>query len=247
MQRPVLSTFPGWDLLGRAFHEAGFCVVHSPEWLWGQDVRNWHSVAGVFQGVIGGPPCQAFSRLAHMVRQNGYEPKFGNLIPDFERIVEESECDWFVMEEVPDAPVPHPVGYGVHDFLLNNRDLGDDVNRLRRISFGCRGERRVLNVDVVALHSQRFEYAATGGSARPVAIGGSGKPKKFRDGKGRMPFNTKSQSAFRELCRKQGLPDGFDLPGFTVESKCKAVGNGVPMRMGHALARGVIETLGLEV
>lgn len=42
-----------------------------------------------------------------------------------------------------------------------------------------------------------------------------------------------------EVARQQGLPADFDLPGWTVAGKCKAVGNGVPMAMGRALAKAV--------
>ena len=237
----VLSLFPGIGLLDQAFEEAGFCVVRGPDVLWGGDIRRFNPPAGKFAGCVGGPPCQSFSRLAHMVRHNGYEPKFGNLIPEFERCVSEAEPQWFVMENVPDAPTPVVPGYGVHSFLLNNRELGEVQNRVRRWSFGWRGERRILMVDTVALEALEFEYAATGGSARPVAIGGSGKPQQFRNGKGGMPFNAKSAAAFREVCRKQGLPDDFDLPPFTVEAKCKAIGNGVPLSMGRAIAKAVME------
>jgi DNA (cytosine-5)-methyltransferase 1 len=240
----VLSLFPGIGLLDMAFEEAGFCVVRGPDVLFGGDIRRFHPLPGRFDGVIGGPPCQWFSRLAHMVRQSGYEPKFGNLIPEFERCVLETGPTWFLMEEVPDAPLPCVEGYEVHAFLLNNRQLGEVQNRVRRWSFGYRGERRVLMVETVALEPSEFEYAATGGSARPVAIGGSGQRKKFRDGKGRMPFNSKSTTAFRDLCQKQGLADGFDLPPFTVEAKCKAVGNGVPLPMGRAIAAAVKLAIG---
>jgi DNA (cytosine-5)-methyltransferase 1 len=72
----VLSLFPGIGLLDMAFEAEGFCVVRGPDVLWGGDIRNFHPPRCRFDGVIGGPPCQAFSRLAHMVRQNGYEPKF---------------------------------------------------------------------------------------------------------------------------------------------------------------------------
>jgi DNA (cytosine-5)-methyltransferase 1 len=95
--------------------------------------------------VIGGPPCQCFSSLAHLVRANGHEPKFGNLIPEFERVVEESECGWFVMEQVPQAPVPAVGGYAVHSFVLNNAwiagddGFGQEQDRTRRFSFGLRG------------------------------------------------------------------------------------------------------------
>jgi DNA (cytosine-5)-methyltransferase 1 len=244
MSQPlVLSLFPGIGLLDMAFEFEGFCVVRGPDVLWGGDIRAFHPSAGRFDGVIGGPPCQAFSRLAHMVRQNGYEPKFGNLIPEFERCVKEAAPRWFVMEEVPDAPVPAVGGYNVDARFLNNRWLGQTANRLRRISFGVRADTshwRVLPIECEALMPVEFEHAATGGSARevPVAIGGSGK-RKGRDGRSRMPFNSKSSDAFREVCRKQGLPEDFDLPPFTVSAKCQAVGNGVPLPMGRAIARAV--------
>lgn len=275
MKQLVLSLFPGIGLLDRAFEEEGFTVVRGPDVIWGGDIRNFHPPAGKFDGVIGGPPCQAFSSLAHMVRHNGYEPKFGNLIPEFERVVGEAWPSWFLMEEVPKAPVPVVQGYGVHDFILNNRQLGEDQNRVRRISFGRFGERQVLMVDVVALESLNFEYAACGGThgeggisremredteaaarararkrGTPILIGGSGKPKPalrkqtLNDCVGN---NVKSESSFQRLCRLQGLPYDFlkDSP-LTVAGKCKAVGNGVPIPMGRALARAVKEAIGIK-
>jgi DNA (cytosine-5)-methyltransferase 1 len=217
-----------------AFEEEGFTVVRGPDVLWGGDIRRFHPPAGKFDGVIGGPPCQAFSRLAHMVRQRGYEPKFGNLIPEFERCIADAGPGWFVMEEVPDAPCPRVEGYAVHSFLLNNRWLGETPNRLRRISFGVRARHAVsLPIQVEALVPFQFEHAATGGSQ----FDGEGKRCKGS----RLPWNAKSEKAFREVCRKQGLPDDFDLPAFTVEAKCKAVGNGVPLAMGRAIARAVMQ------
>lgn len=250
----VLSLFPGIGLLDRAFEEEGFCVVRGPDVLWGGDVRRFHPPTGKFDGVIGGPPCQAFSRLAHMVRQNGLEPRFGNLIPEFERCVVEATPAWFLMENVPDAPVPFggfgggpptPDSYGMHVFLLNNRQcFGDDgepatQNRVRRWTFGTRGGRRVLPIETAALENPVFERAALGGSdTREVSIklGGSGKPKTT------LPFNAKGRRTIGKLCEKQGLPADFaeHLP-FTAAAACKAIGNGVPLPMGRAIARAVKE------
>jgi DNA (cytosine-5)-methyltransferase 1 len=188
-----------------------------------------------------------------MVRQNGYESKFGNLIPEFERCVAEAQPTWFVMENVPDAPTPQVLGYATWSTLLNNRQCFDEdgkpavQNRVRRWTFGDRrrGMPTALMIDTAVFESQEFEYAATGGSSRsvPIAIGGSDKPK-FRGVKGAMPFNSKSRLAFAEVCRKQGLPEGFDIPAFTVEAKCKAVGNGVPIPMARAIAKAVMEATG---
>lgn len=156
----VLSLFPGIGLLDMAFEAEGFTVVRGPDVLWGGDIRTFHPPAGVFDGVIGGPPCQAFSSLAHLVRANGGEPRFGNLIPEFERCVLEASPGWFLMENVPAAPVAmigphlamgddaarenHP-GYRVTDFVICNSwldagdGLGEEQMRKRRWSFGVLG------------------------------------------------------------------------------------------------------------
>lgn len=142
MPQFVLSLFPGIGLLDHAFDLEGFTVVRGPDPIWGGDIRNWHLPAGKFDGVIGGPPCQSFSSLSHLVRANGNEPIFGNLIPEFERCVAESLPDWFIMEEVPQAPVAVVPGYSVHPFLLNNAWLagedgfGQEQERKRMFSFG---------------------------------------------------------------------------------------------------------------
>lgn len=156
MNHLVLSLFPGIGLLDRAFEEEGFCVVRGPDVLWGGDIRNFHPPMGRFDGVIGGPPCQAFSSLAAMVRANGHEPKFGNLIPEFERVVYEADPYWFLMENVPRAPLPEVEGYGVHSFCLNNRQLGEKQHRVRRISFGYVGQKRPLGIDTVVFEHPEF-------------------------------------------------------------------------------------------
>jgi len=52
---------------------------------------------------------------------------------------------------------------------------------------------------------------------------------------------------FREVCRIQGLPDDYDLPGFTAAEKVRAVGNGVPMVLGRVVARAIRRAYGLGV
>src|SRR5438128_447613 len=102
----VLSLFPGIGLLDRAFEEEGFCVVRGPDVLWGGDIRRFNPPAGVFDGVIGGPPCQAFSPLVHMVRAVWGESAIAeNLIPEYERVVEATQPKWFVMENAKPSPL----------------------------------------------------------------------------------------------------------------------------------------------
>lgn len=260
----LLSIFPGIDLLGAAAEELGFCVVRGPDVLWGGDIRKFHPPAGVFGGVFGGPPCQCFSSLRFIVEHNGHKPRFGNMIPEFERCVREAQPQWFLMENVKGAPIPHIEGYGVHPQLFDNRWLGDAASRPRRISFGwlggedcvCAGRWRKghcrakhLHIESVALENLRYEYAAIGGQPRSGLGNGNDRRRKgggLRRGTSCLGLTTRSKETFADLCRKQGLPKGFDLPGMTIEAKCQAVGNGVPMAMGRALFKAIRELLEKE-
>lgn len=246
----ILSLFPGIGLLDAAFELEGFCIVRGPDVLWGGDIHRFHPPAGRFDGVIGGPPCQAFSQLRHIFEAKGHKPKFGNLIPEFERIVAEAAPAWFLMENVPQAPVPSVSGYWVDSRLLNNRELGEAVRRERRWSFGSRGEGCILPVETVALENARSESAALGGYSGTLgrvdkrSVGKKSRSiREYGTGTSCLGQNSKTKWAFAELRRKQGLPDTFDLPGFTVEAKCRAVGNGVPLAMGRAMAKAVREAM----
>lgn len=181
MSGMVLSLFPGIDLFGRAFEEEGFTVVRGPDPLWGGDIRRFHVKAGWFSGVIGGPPCQAFSALRHLVRATGKQPRHGNMIPEYERVVSEAAPSWFVMENVPPAPVPLVAGYAVEDFVLCPTWLGEAQKRKRRFSFGVLGDEPVdlrRFIEYAALELPDAAQAVTAdGRAVPVAIGGSGKIK----------------------------------------------------------------------
>jgi DNA (cytosine-5)-methyltransferase 1 len=235
----VLSLFPGIGLLDMAFEDEGFCVVRGPDLLWGGDIRKFHPPAGAFQGVIGGPPCQAFSRLRFMVEQNGYQVA-PNLIPEFERVVAEARPVWFVMENVPAAPEPTVQGYHVHSQMVADDWVGGVTSRDRRISFGTTDGTR-LYVEQLALHCSDPEHSAMasgGGRPIPVAVGGSGKLKR---GAKSAPKNYgyATADAFENHKRLQGLPADFELPPFTVSAKVKAVGNGVPLPMGRAIAKAV--------
>src|SRR2546430_5458831 len=97
----VLSLFPGIGLLDQAFEQEGFCIVRGPDLLWGGNIKRFHPPAGRFDGIIGGPPCQAFSRLRYVVEHNGGKIA-ENLIPEFERCIAEAQPAWFLMENVPD-------------------------------------------------------------------------------------------------------------------------------------------------
>lgn len=231
----VLSLFPGLGLLDRAFEEEGFVVVRGPDPLWGGDVRRFHPPEGRFEGVIGGPPCQPFSCLGQMFGLADRKPRHADLIPEFERCVAEAQPDWFLMEEVVQAPPPLVTGYVVRDVVVNNRWFGEldgaVQSRSRRLSFGTR-DGQPLRFDVAVWESQAFEHAVTA-DARPVLckIGGSGKPKSTLG---------KPRRTVADALRLQGLPEDFlDASPFTEGAKRQLIGNGVPLAMGRAAARAV--------
>lgn len=239
----VLSLFPGIGLLDMAFEEEGFCIVRGPDVLWGGDVRKFHPPAGKFDGVIGGPPCQAFSALKRLNPNAG--KRFGNLIPEFERCVAEAGPQWFLMENVPKAPVPSASGYIVRSFILSNRQFGEAQERTRRISFGT-SNGRMLPVEVEVFESLQYEQAVTGSSrAVPVKLNASGKVKRTytTDGKRHGP-NNGCRAKIGDMLRLQGFPESMldDCP-LTSSGKRKAVGNGVPLAMGRALAKAVKEAM----
>lgn len=243
MANLILSLFPGIGLLDMAFEEAGFCVVRGPDQLWGGDVHQFHPPAGRFDGIIGGPPCQAFSRMRHIVKANGFETK-PNLIPEFERVISEAQPEWFVMENVQDAPLPNVPGYIVRDELIRDVWVGGETSRLRRFSFGTKDGKR-LEIEFLALHRTDPELAilASGGHREvPVALLKGGKRKKRHTGK------HLSGDYFRKAIRCQGLPDEFlsEAP-FTVEGKIRVIGNGVPLPMGRAIAKAVQNAVGASV
>lgn len=249
----VLSCFPGIGLLDRAFELEGFCVVRGPDLLWGGDIREFHPPAGVFDGVIGGPPCQAFSRMRYLNPLAGQ--KHGNMIPEFERAVAEAAPAWWLMENVPDAPEPVVDGYRAHHLVLNNRWVGGEQNRIRRFSFGTR-DGRLLLPDVELFEPIVTAHAITASHAErvPVRLGGSGKPKSTLSTKqatvmaGHGPVGRgqdyETNYTLAEACELQGLPADFlsEAP-FTAQGKRHVIGNGVPLPMGRAIARAVKRAL----
>lgn len=232
----VLSLFPGIGLLDMAFEQEGFCVVRGPDVLWGGDIRRFHPPAGRFDGVIGGPPCQSHSTMAHMVRAQGNEPSFPNMIPEFERVIRQARPNWFVMENTPRAPSPVVAGYEVWTCVLNNRQFGEPQNRERRWWFGS-ARRTPLHIETVVFEPQEWEPAVLASELS------KGMPSGTRQKLGTSGYTSRS---FARQCELQGLPPDFDIPPFTMAAKGRAVGNGVPLPMGRAIARAVKEALARE-
>lgn len=123
----ILSLFPGIDLFGEAFERAGYCVVRGPDVLFGGDIHRFHPQPGVFDGIIGGPPCQVHSKATNL---NGTDAV--DLIPEFVRVVREAEPKWSVMENVADAEASPAIPEEWHRINIRDWDCGGLTYRTRR-------------------------------------------------------------------------------------------------------------------
>lgn len=206
----VLSLFPGIDLLGRGFEEEGFCVVRGPDRILGGDVRSFRSVPGRFDGVIGGPPCQDFSR-ARRDLPTGYGL---DMLEEFRRVVVESKPVWWLMENVSGVPDVRIDGYSHQRIDINASECGLRQNRLRHFQFGHR-QGHVITV----------ERLPQCDDVEPCCTASEG---------GQMTRRT-----WGEFCALQGLPADFDLSQFTQSARYRAVGNGVPVPMARVMARAI--------
>lgn len=215
----VLSLFPGIDLLGRAFAAEGFCVVRGPDLITAGDIRDFAGVPGKFEGVIGGPPCQGFS-AANRHRTDSTHPSVKNsieMLREFLRVVSECQPVWWALENVPAVPDVQCEGYSVQRVPISDAECGGVQVRMRHFQFGHRKG--------WIIRPQRSVKRRRNSGPVPEAI--TTKP------------SSKWQS-FSDQARKQGFdPKSVRVPGFSKSANFKAVGNGVPWKMGRAVASAV--------
>jgi len=252
----ILSIFPGIDLLGRAFEEEGFCIVRGPDVIWGGDIKRFHPPSGIFGGIIGGPPCQVWSRLKYLNPLAG--EKHGNLIPEYERVVAEAQPYWWLSENVKDAPTPSIDGYFSYRIICDNRWVGGVQQRKRAFVFGCKDDVK-FEIDVVLFEEILVSKTGTasGGLARTKVKQGSSlrrgdlRPPTVLAGHGPVGRGGEKWTVtppIQDIAILQGLPPNFleDSP-FTIHGKRELIGNGVPISMGRAIAKAVKQTLKLEI
>ena len=244
----ILSVFPGIDLLGRAFEEAGWCVVRGPDLLWGGDVKGFHPSSGVFEGVIGGPPCQCHSAFLAVNKKKGNKIA-KDLIPEFLRVVEEARPTWFLMENVPRATIPEIECYDVFSHLINNRWLGEIQNRKRRFSVGF--AREFSNRYYESISEFDWGKKIQWGFDNPEwqsCVRGRGWIKLGMEGKRGCQLGKhlgfRSEKQLRKVLPLMGFPeDFFDHSPFRMEAKWLVLGNGVPLAMGRAVAGAIRKVL----
>lgn len=209
----ILSLFPGIDLFGRGFEAEGYCVVRAPDLIFGGDIRNFHAPDGHFNGVIGGSPCQDFSKLRRSP-PTGYGLE---MLKEFTRLIDETRPQWFLLENVPTVPDITVNGYTVQRLDLNARECGAKQNRPRHFQFGSSTGRVIV--------PGRAKPATGQSQIEPCATATEGK--------------NKTRRSWSDFCELQGLPRDFDLPSFTLTAKYRAVGNGVHIAVARTLARAI--------
>lgn len=221
----VLSLFPGIGLLDQAFEEEGFCVVRGPDLLWGGDIRRFHPPRCIFNGIIGGPPCQRFSGLGNVnMARWGDDSVMPDMIPDFARVVREARPDWFLMENVPAAPAPRTPEYSMVDRLCDNRWCGGEQRRRRRFTFG-------------RLYGDPAEFHIQGETFEPM----DERPTVVSTGQADWKGSAKRHRAtIKYMAETQGIDASrFDHTPFTTTELRRAIANGVPLPMGRAVARAI--------
>lgn len=159
--KPILSIFPGIDVLGQGFENNDFCVVRGPDKMLGGDNRNFHPPKNCFSGLIGGSPCQDFSKLNRNPKTNSI-----SLLNDYIRTVLAADVDWFLFENVACAPNFEIDGYICQRFPL---DLAwfSEFSRLRYFVFGSKSGKQ-LN-PMIGKKGMVRGGAVVGGDDRPFA------------------------------------------------------------------------------
>jgi DNA (cytosine-5)-methyltransferase 1 len=205
----ILSTYTNIGMLDIGFKEAGFCVVSAGDIILGMhhDIKGFHPPPNKFDGIIGGSPCQNFSKLNRTKK-----PELGiKLLNEFKRVVLEASPSWFLLENVPEVPDIEIEGFQIQRFMLNAKHCGSSQNRNRKFQFGSKqGFFLQINREPSPIVAARCVTASEG--------------------------KRKERRTWEDFCELQGLPRDFDLPDFTTEAAYRAIGNGVNIKVSRKVA-----------
>lgn len=132
------------------------------------------------------------------------------MLQQFARVIDEAIPSWFLLENVPHVPDIVIPGYSVQRFDLRAQEVGLSQGRIRHFQYGSRAGL------VLVLSRGSLSVEKT-----PTVIASD------------------TRRTWSDVCTEQGLPPGFDLPGWSKRAKYRAVGNGVPIPMARYIARAI--------
>jgi len=219
--RLILSIFPGLDLFGRAWEEEGFTVLRGPDRIWGGDIRKFHIPKGMFEGVIGGPPCQIHSSLAALGNTSAQD-----LTYEFLRIVREAEPKYAVMENVGN--------------LLKANIMPSDWAYIKLRDYDCGGLTNRTRIFWIWPSTLILAPPRRKGKAELSVLAYSWKSHNSKNRKMHMQQNL----SIEEAARLQGFPELVDiLRPLGRKNAVMLLGNGVPKAMGRYIARAIKEMI----
>lgn len=160
----------------------------------GGDIRDFHAPSNKFDGLIGGSPCQDFSRLNR--NPKGYSLE---MLQQYIRVVGEASPNWFLFENVVGFPDFQIEGYHQQRFQL---DLAwfSPFSRRRDFIFGHKDG--ILLDPIIKTNGQTIGTAVTGSDQRSfqTMCQIQGLPPKFD-----LPFLSLEG-------KKQAVANGVPLP-----------------------------------
>lgn len=221
----VISLFPGADLLSKPFEADDRCIVRGPDLLTGGNIVDFHLPANTFAGMIGGPPCLAYSRATFLA--NLPHDTHVDYIPDFVRLWFETGKPWVVMENVPEAEKCLAIPQEWNKVILRDWDCGGKT--IRRRAFWTwpfavptlpprDGEDDAFGLVVASGH--RASAYGTMGMATGTFLPGT--------------------SDIDEVGLVQGFPElgeYYMKLGLSKKFAWRLLGNGVPLAMGKHVAK----------
>lgn len=183
-------------------------------------------VLAVVEPELEGDPCQAHSRARSLVLYTSGHTRFPDMTLDYIRIIEEAQPEWFLRENVPQAPDLSIDGYVIEKFPLNSRWLGEDQDRKRVFWFGSRSSKSIIPYLDIVLFESGVKYNT------------------LISGYGRLPSmrlkGITSKWTIEEGLSQQGLPeDFFRFSPFSDNGKRVAIAEGVHVEVGKILARAI--------
>lgn len=233
MNALVLSLFPGVGLLDRAFEEQGFTIVRGPDVLWGGDIRSFHVRAGIFDGVIGGPPCQFASKaLSLQGKKTAHRPE--DLIPEFVQVVEEAKPSWVVMENVLTARKSKGIPADWLYVKLRDWDCGGFTHRTRAFW--------IWPATLI------FTPPKRPGKPEYSVLKSSGKHKASARQRAEGKWKTHDKISVAKAAELQGWPEMAEiLKDMSAAYAVGLLGNGVPRAMGEYMAKAIKGTFYAEL